>query len=172
MNTPFTQSYQDVIDTLNRMDHSIDEEAIIEIACRLAFVRRADGGMYGCLHHGGSGVHTWIKSRLREMNLLPKCGGQCDESEHVSGVFHFYPWDTERYGDFFAPAELKIETFKSGTQRSPLSRIGDASPVNTVARKIIQNHDHHCPFCTRYFRNPAALALHVQDVHGEEHEPV
>lgn len=164
---PFAQSYDDVIETLDRMDHNIDEDFIVEIACRLHFMRCSSDSGFGCLHYGGSGVHTWIKSRLRELDLMPECGEQIAIEGHVTGKFHFHPWDVDKYGEFSNARELKFETFHSGVQRSPLSRIGDSSPINSVARKIIQNNDKDCPYCNRYFRNPAALALHIKDVHQD-----
>jgi hypothetical protein len=162
----FDQSYSDVLGALEVMDVQLTDADVFTIASRLDAIRCVDGTL-GCLRYRGSGVFTWVKNRILEYKLMPPLTAQDTEGYFVTCVMHFWAWDTEKYGEFSGPFTTD---FKSGVQRSPLTRLIDAAPVNKTANKVFQIASHNCDYCNRYFRNPAALKLHMRDVHQYEEE--
>ena len=153
---------------LDLASYELDSETLFMLG-EMLYNRRAFGDCdYGCLKKGGTGVWCWLKSRMIEYGMFKECGGKSEIDERLTVELHFYPWDEEKYGPWANDREIVFEDIMPNVARSPLSRIADASPVNKVARKVIQNNDHNCPYCKRYFRNPVALGLHIRDFHGCE----
>lgn len=138
----------------------------IEILATCLERARLEAESWGCINSGQS-VWPWLKNRMAEFDMLGECGGESMPDVRITCELHFPSWDEERYGPFLNEKELSFESLESTVARSPLSRLVDASPINSVARKIIQRGEQDCPYCKRYFRNPAALSLHVKDFHGE-----
>jgi hypothetical protein len=157
----------EVEELLSLASYELDVDSIFYLAEMLHEKRMTYGeDTWGCLHRGGSGVWCWLKSRMLEYQMLQECGGTSERTDRLVVELHFPPWDDDLYGPWSKYEPITITQIQPNFSRSPLSRLKDASPINKVARKIIQNNDHNCLYCNRYFRNPAALALHVKDFHG------
>jgi hypothetical protein len=150
------------------LDAQVSNVVVLSLADKLRAYRETSGE-WGCLHRGGAGVEPWIKNRLHEMNLLPPCGGLSEDMGiRVTVDLHFYPWDVEKYGEFLDTPATKFEQLCSGVQRSPLSRLVDADPINVTASRVSQQFGDVCPYCRQTFRNPNALTLHVKERHKDE----
>lgn len=167
MDSVFADVTDEIRYLLNLASYNVSDDEI-EILAGLLCAKRIEchDEIWGCLHKGGSGVWCWLKSRMLEFGMLDDVGGQSEEDERLVVPLHFYPWDNEKYGPWNCSRELIVEAIAASTARSPLSRLSEAVPINKVARRVIQNNDHNCPYCKRYFRNPAALSLHIRDFHG------
>lgn len=151
-----------------RLDAEVNEIVVLSLADKLR-AHREVSGQWGCLHYGGAGVEPWVKNRLREMDLLPPCGGLSEDMAiRLPVELHFYPWDVEKYGEFLDTPVTKFEKLCSGVQRSPLSRLVDADPINVTASLVSQQFGCVCQYCNRTFRNPNALSLHVKEKHKDE----
>lgn len=152
------------------MDYPVSEDNLMFLATMLYDRRGEDVYGFGCLSRGGSGVITWLKSRMHDLDLLPPCRGTYALADGmVTATLHFEAWDVERYGEWdecWRPTQQEVN--RSAIQRSPLSRLRDASPINRTARKIAMRSDQRCAYCNKHFRNPAALILHLQSVHSQE----
>lgn len=122
------------------------------------------GTDFGCLAPGNSGVVCWLMNRIRESGLCPArcCGAQ---SIRLTVELHFWRWNLGLSSPF-KKDESYLHT--PAVYRSPLSRLGDAEPINRVARRIAGDTSRPCLFCKQYFRNPDALVLHLVESHGAE----
>lgn len=108
---------------------SIEMGKMVQLAVELAGLA-ADYN--GCISVGGSSVKDWIRLRLAKDGIL-SAGGRClDDSWHVVGLFHFWPWDESRYG----PQPTEDCSQPVDTMRSPLHRIADADPIDRTASRI------------------------------------
>lgn len=165
---PSESTLTEVRRCLELASYELTDDEIEILATCLENARR-ESNTWGCIDAGQS-VWSWLKNRMAEFDMLGSCGGQSENPIRLTCELHFPAWDEKRYGPFKNAAELTFESAKETVARSPLSRLVDAAPINRVARKIILSGDHHCPYCRRYYRNPAALALHVKDFHGQEAE--
>jgi hypothetical protein len=153
---------QEIQNICNLMEYEVDQFFVEKIAAMLDEIREQDNG-YGSLGRNKCGVMPWIKNRLLEMKLLPGSSGSDSRDFFVIGRFHFFRID-ESVKDWNDKG-FEHKRKQAGIKRSPLSRIGSASPIDQVARKIAGNGDKPCPYCKRYFRNPAAMVLHIKEVH-------
>lgn len=167
------KSYSEVRAVIERLEYTVSDAEVRSIARELDKTRKklkARGG-WCCLKPGGNGVFTWVQSRCNERRLTHRCSGAfAVPSGIITARFHFEAWDEEQYGPWKREnsIEFAIESRNVDVKRSPLSRIGDASPINSVARKIAGDGDRPCPYCNRYFRNPAAMALHIEESHAAD----
>jgi len=156
---------------LDQMGCSISPYLLTGFASLLDKHRGGDMYGHGCLRRGGGGVFTWLKSRLQEHDLLSPCNGEFAIPDSlVTGVLHFESWDVERYGEWADRGSVVtvLQEMRAGVQRSPLSRLKDASPINRTAHKIAMRSEKQCVYCNKRFRNPAALLIHLKTSHGGE----
>lgn len=165
-----SSSYHEVLAAIERLEYSVPDREVRSIAKELDERRRKlrVTKSHCCLGEGGSGVLTWVQSRCNERGLTHPCDGKSATfGDGMTGRFHFWRWDEERFGPWKKDGGIAIESRNAGVKRSPLSRLIDSSPINSIARKIAGEGDKPCPYCNRYFRNPAAMALHIEDVHAD-----
>jgi hypothetical protein len=153
------KSRSQVQEACKTLGYEIDAEHIDAIAKKLDELRDS---RHGCLQTGG-GIVPFVKIRLHDMKLLPCHCGQDSDEFFLVGLFHFFK-SSESVVRWKDPG-FKAEEQSASIKRSPLSRITEASPINATARKIAGNGDKPCPYCKRYFRNPAAMAMHIQENH-------
>jgi hypothetical protein len=166
----FNLTKQEVEDACDLLGYCVDDESIEVISQKLLAIRdkerrrHGDDHRYGCLFRKGAGVVSYVKNRLHEFGLLPKCSGRDEKGFFVIGRFHFFRIDenAREWDD----KDFAKESSRAGIKRSPLSRLADASPMDAVARRIAGNGDRPCPYCKRYFRNPAAMVLHIKERHS------
>lgn len=142
------------------LGYEVDAESVDLIASKLASART---DRYGGLKKGGAGVVPFVKNRLHDMGLLPPHTGKDRKGFLVIGVFHFFRICESAIG--WKDAEFARQAKSAGVKRSPLSRLSGSSPINETARRIAGNGDRPCPYCKRYFRNPAAMAMHITERH-------
>lgn len=86
---------------------------------------------WGCISPGGCSVRSWIQYWLVERGAFP-VGEMLQEEKTVTCVFHFWPWDTDKYG----PQPTEDVGTNLDTMRSPVWRIQKASPINRVACRV------------------------------------
>ena len=97
----------------------------------LAAQNQDDSEELGAISVGGSSVRDWIRLELCDRGYF-KIGGLTTR-RLVIGIFHFWPWDIERYGP--QPTEYcgsNIDT----TARSPIPRLAHKSPMDIVAWRV------------------------------------
>ncbi len=123
----------------------------------------ASAGSIGCLNQDqGGGVFIWVKTRLLERNFFEH-GWNTEPSERiVSGVFHFWPWDEEKYGEWHDDEKVvsRIEERLSGVQRSPIERLRDAKPICRTTHKVAQLKGLQCTKCKRWYLTKERLEIH------------
>lgn len=163
-------------------DEDCPADAAIDVA------EQASGYKYGtgaiccmdidCPTIGGALV--WLKSRLIERGVLRALAVELQRGDGTGGPFvperpEPHEWNKA------SPAELrawrekwgwKADDRKLGYQRSGLHRSPlHIQPVNSVADRVVHFEGReHCPYCRKWFRNGAALRLHVIDNHLEEYQ--
>jgi len=119
---------------------------------------------WACRDETSAGHLVWLCKRLCEFGYF--------QVPHVDPTdirlfteLHFWPWDG---GEWLSDSASDVPDWPVTTRRSPLSRVVDSGPINRVARRIAGNGDKSCPYCNRYYRNPAAMSLHLLESHGQE----
>lgn len=121
----------------------------------------------GCWTMGGTLI--WLKSRLSDFGFMPKPGG-------VDAPFYYLPpklpdQTREQWEAKVKEAErLHLERMeKEHYARSRISRsvLSTIEPIDRVASRLVHLEGReHCPYCRKFFRNNAALRLHVVESHG------
>jgi len=153
----------EVVYACETLGYAISDSDADAVAEKLENARISFGEARGSLFPGGGAVLPFVKQRMKEMGILPCCSGKCNDSFFVVGRFHFFRICESAKG-WVDPGFEKASQL-AGVKRSPLSRLSSASPINETARKIAGCGDRPCPYCNRYFRNPAAMAMHIQENH-------
>ena len=119
---------EEVTSHLSQIGVELNEATVCMICGELDKITK---NSQGCLSVGGSSVRSWIQYWLFRRGVL-STGGTIDESVDVTCIFHFWPWDVERYG----PQPTGSVGANLDTMRSPTWRVGDANPVNRTACKV------------------------------------
>lgn len=95
---------------------------------------------------------------------------ELEEERFVTCILHM-PWsnDPEMAMDF-GLTEGEKKRLMPQPARSKVARLGerDAAPVNRSARKVVGHNSHDCPYCNKWFRNPAALEIHIEESHDNK----
>ena len=112
-----------------------------------------------------AGHVIWLSSRLAEMGCFNREHRDPDEI-HFAVELHFWSWEGSPWAT--TDSASFVPDWPVTTRRSPLSRLCDSSAIDRVARRIAGDGDKPCPYCRRYFRNPAALVLHLRESHSVE----
>lgn len=94
-------------------------------------LRKRTKGCFGCISPGGSSVRSWIQYWLVMRGLLP-VGQKIQGIDTVTCLFHFWPWDCDKYG----PQPTGDVGTNLDTMRSPIWRVRDANPINRVACRV------------------------------------
>lgn len=143
---------------------TVDHSSILEISQKLYLIRPKTKRNDSSLKPGGSGVFTWVKNRLIELDLLPKCSGQYAINENfVTATLHFETWDEEKYGPPYGDLESITKNLKES--KSAISKLVNSDPIDKVAAKVSKKYRHPCPYCKQYFINPKALKMHIKESH-------
>ena len=104
---------------------------------------------------------VWIKTRLRELNVfrgtaVDRCWVESAPTPEQIAVEAL-----GRIGDRWT-APQRLGYARSRVSSSPLL----ISPINRVADRVAHFDDHRgCPYCRKWYRNGAALRLHVIEAH-------
>lgn len=142
----------------------IDYSSIIAISQKLYLIRPKNRKNDSSLKPGGSAIFPWVKNRLIELDLLPKCSGQYAINENfVTAVLHFETWDKEKYGPPYC--DLESITGRLKESKSVISKLINSNPIDKIAAKVSRKYRHSCPYCKQYFVNPKALKLHIKESH-------
>lgn len=119
------------------------------------------------------GIIVWLKSRLMERGVLramavelglhdgtprlPEIPTNANEEERER---IYREWKESMVAKF---APINLDFSRSNLAASPLM----LSPIDRVANRVAHfEDDRPCPYCRKYFRNGAALRLHVIDFHS------
>lgn len=162
-------------------DEDCPADAAIDIAEQAAGNKRWNNPIccmdIDCPTIGGALV--WLKSRLIEAGVLRALAVELHRGDGTGGLF--VPEMPERPMFKTASPEEKaawnakwgwkaapnLGYSRSGLHRSPLH----IQPINSVADRVAHFEGReHCPYCRRWFRNGAALRLHVIENHIHEYE--
>ena len=113
------------------------------------------------------GPIAWIMSRLREFRYFV-AGMKGQPEIHFTCEMHCYPLEEGTIPYSFQ--DMKEATLHLTVRRSPLSRVSlsDSEPIDRVARRVSGEGGKPCPYCRKYFRNPAAMVLHLKESHFEK----
>ena len=98
-----------------------------EIAKAADAIDKLAGDRDGCISLGGSSVKDWLRLRFAS-----KHGGRIDDTDHVTAILHFWPWDRDKYG----PQPTGSCGTNIDTMRSPTWRLREANPVNRTAMRV------------------------------------
>lgn len=121
-------------------------------------------GGWASRNESSAGHVAWIARRLYELGCFHV--PHVDPTEiRLFALLHFWPWEG---GDWGCDTIDDMIDWPTTVRRSPLSRMGEFEPINRVARMIAGDGGKPCPYCRRYYRNPAALSLHLSESHGQE----
>jgi hypothetical protein len=121
-------------------------------------------GGWASRNSSSSGHVVWIAKRLQEAGYF-RVQHNDPSDIRLFALLHFWPWEGKPWGR--DSVDDMIE-WPATVRRSPLSRMGDFEPINRVARRIAGDGGKPCPYCRRYYRNPAALSLHLAESHEQE----
>ena len=108
----------------------------------------------------------WIKSRLREHNLFRGMAVELGVKDGTPSIL--LPAGNGDGGtEDLAAAVETWNRWNSGYARSRISRSPlMIRPIDRVADQVAHFEDHRgCPYCRKWYRNGAALRLHVIDAH-------
>ena len=142
-----------------------DEDCPVDKASEIAGVAIGESNPFKdcCMAPDGEGLIVWVKSRLMERNVLRALARELnkpDGSPLRIPEIPDHPTEEQRWR---APRSLGF--VRSRISRSPLV----IQPINSVADRVLHFDDHqNCPYCRAWFRNGAALRLHVIERHGAE----
>lgn len=139
----------------DRFDADLDERHAVKILKELPAIRNP---------------LCWIMNRLRDLKVW-HCGRHDDDGYIVTALFHFWPWDESLAGQSQPKTWEMLCLDVPRLSRSPLSRFQSFSPIDRVARRIAGDGDKPCPYCNQYFRNGAALKLHLEERHSIDMMP-
>jgi hypothetical protein len=109
-------------------------------------------------------IRDWIKNRLIDTGKLPHESKGCPEVR-LFCYLHFDP-----IFDSIAPEDRYFVSTRltKGIQRPAFHRLRSRRPIGitAAARKMVNEKLQTCPYCRSYFRNPAALVVHIEDRHA------
>ena len=130
-----------------------------KLATELRMLHRSWRNDYSSAH-----CICWMLTRLNSLGYFTIPHVDPDYIR-LTVALHFWAWEGPDWSEYEDLADCS--DWSPEVRRSPLSRLHDMEPLNRVARRIVGGVARSCPYCSRYFRNPDAMVLHISESHPD-----
>lgn len=109
---------------------------------------------------------AWLKSRIKTE------AGHCEALIRVECELHVFPIHWEQVecrltDEDIVAIQKRLRRLAEARSSTHKLIAASANPIDRTAARVVPDDSQGCPWCREWFRNPAALAIHAEERHGQ-----